>query len=51
MAKREIVNAIGEIAHIKQFLPFLQWFQRSSDVDASESVYIWKRVKNDYFFV
>ena len=36
----EIIVANGEIAHYEQFLLLLQWFQKSSAAEASESVYM-----------
>ena len=35
----------GEIAHHEQFVLFPQCFQKLSTTEASESVYLWERVK------
>ena len=35
----------GEIAGFEQFLPLSQCFQKSSATEASESIYMWERVK------
>ena len=40
--------AKGEIACFEQFLHLSQCFQKSSAADASESVYKWERVKEQF---
>ena len=39
--------ANGEIAHYEQFIHLPQCFQKLSAADASESIYMWERVKHD----
>ena len=36
--------AKGELSNYEQFLLLAQSFQRSSNADTSESIYLWKRV-------
>ena len=45
LKKVENVVAKGEIARFEQFIRLSLCFQKSSAAEASESVYMWKRVK------
>ena len=48
MKNVENIVAKGGIACFEQFLLLSQCFQKSSAADASESVYMWERVKSFY---
>ena len=41
----ENIEAKGEIARFEQFLLLSKCFQQSSGAEASESLYMWERVK------
>ena len=41
----ENIVAKGKIAHNEQFILLSQYFQKSSAVEASESICMWERVK------
>ena len=45
LKKVENILANGEIAHLEPFLLLPTCFQKSSAAEASESVYMWERVK------
>ena len=49
LQKYEVENIVanGEIAHYEHFFLLPQLFQKSSTAEASESGYIWERVKLD----
>ena len=41
--------AKGDIAHYEQYLLLPQLFQKSSAAEASESIFMWERVKRELF--
>ena len=46
----ENIVANGEIARFEQFLLLSQCFQKSTDVEASECVYMWERVNGNIHY-
>ena len=46
LKQNENIAAKGEIAYYEQYLPLSQCFQKWSAAEASESIYMWRRVKD-----